>query len=117
MVGIEHIQPLVDLATTNLRKSEDGRAMLADGRIAFVCGDGRKGCADQAPFDAIHVGAAAGSWHEELLAQLKPGGRMFIPVGNWEQHVWLVEKDMEGKVKKEKLFGVKYVPLTDAPKD
>jgi protein-L-isoaspartate(D-aspartate) O-methyltransferase len=117
VVGIDHIQPLVDLATKNMRKSEDGKAMLADGRVKFVCGDGRKGWVEEAPFDVIHVGAAAGSWHDELLTQLKPGGRMFIPVGNREQHVYLVEKDVEGKIKKEKLFGVLYVPLTDHPGD
>jgi protein-L-isoaspartate(D-aspartate) O-methyltransferase len=116
VVGIDHIQPLVDLATKNMQKSAEGSAMLKDGRVKFVCGDGRKGWKEGAPYDAIHVGAAAKEWHEELLNQLKPGGRMFIPVGDWEQHVWLVEKDEKGQVKKQNLFGVSYVPLTDPPK-
>lgn len=45
---------------------------------------------------------------------------MFIPVDDdstgWEQSVWRIEKDEEGKVTRKKLFGVRYVPLTDAPK-
>lgn len=46
---------------------------------------------------------------------------MFIPVedsrrGFGGQHIWVVDKDAEGKVSKEKLYGVRYVPLTDAPK-
>jgi len=116
VVGIEHIQDLVGLSTLNMRKSEDGKAMLSDGRVKFVCGDGRRGWKEGAPYDVIHVGAAASSWHDELTSQLREGGRMFIPVGDSEQHVWLVEKDERGVVSKQKLFGVRYVPLTDAPK-
>lgn len=44
---------------------------------------------------------------------------MFIPVDDdatgFDQSVWLIEKDSEGRVKDKKLFGVRYVPLTDAP--
>ena len=35
--------------------------------------------------------------------------------GGWSQHVWFVDKDVEGRVERTKLFGVRYVPLTDAP--
>jgi protein-L-isoaspartate(D-aspartate) O-methyltransferase len=45
--------------------------------------------------------------------------RMFIPVDDeddgWSQHVWRVDKDERGTITKKKLFGVRYVPLTDAP--
>lgn len=52
----------------------------------FICtppktGDGWKGWAEKGPFDAIHVGAAASSVPEDLVAQLKVGGRMVVPVG------------------------------------
>jgi len=44
---------------------------------------------------------------------------MFIPVedpdGSGDQYIWVVDKDASGQVKKEKLYGVRYVPLTDAP--
>ena len=47
------------------------------------------------------------------------GDRMFIPVDDdgsgWSQHVWNIDKDAEGKVTRTKLFGVRYVPLTDPP--
>ncbi|OTA65782.1 protein-L-isoaspartate O-methyltransferase [Hypoxylon sp. EC38] len=74
---------------------------------------------EEGGWDAIHVGAAAEELHEELVQQLRSPGRMFIPVESmrklWEQYIWTVDKDEKGNVKKEKLYGVRYVPLTDAP--
>ncbi|KAI0206562.1 protein-L-isoaspartate O-methyltransferase-domain-containing protein [Astrocystis sublimbata] len=73
-------------------------------------------------WDAIHVGAAAVTLHEELVKQLRRPGRMFIPVedeeggGGGNQYIWVVDKDKEGEVRKERLYGVRYVPLTDAPR-
>lgn len=133
VVGIEHIKPLAELGERNMRKSEDGREMLNSGKVKFVVGDGRKGWKDPEDeavqgvgqgegrkWDAIHVGAAAAEMHPELLEQLGSPGRMFIPVDDdvsgWGQHIWCVDKDGEGKVTQRKLFGVRYVPLTDAPK-
>ena len=43
VVGIDHIQGLVDLATNNMRKSEDGKELLSTGKVTIVKGDGRKG--------------------------------------------------------------------------
>ncbi|KAI0397943.1 protein-L-isoaspartate O-methyltransferase [Xylariaceae sp. FL0594] len=75
---------------------------------------------DAQGWDAIHVGAAAVELHGELVRQLRKPGRMFIPVEDpvdrWQQYIWVVDKDEEGKVEKKKLFGVRYVPLTDPPK-
>lgn len=120
VIGIDHIQPLVSLATNNMSKSKEGRSLLEKGRVGFVCGDGRKGYKEGGPYDAIHVGAAAQSLHSELLDQLQSPGRMFIPVeeqsGFGDQWIWVVDKDAEGNIKKQKTMGVRYVPLTDAPR-
>ena len=118
VVGLEHISALVELATANMKKSAEGRSLLDSGRVRFVCGDGRKGWPDEAPYDAIHVGAAAAEAHGPLLDQLKAPGRLFIPVQGslGGQYVWVYDKDENGNVSKEKLFPVSYVPLTDAPK-
>ncbi|CAF9920156.1 MAG: hypothetical protein HETSPECPRED_004178 [Heterodermia speciosa] len=75
VIGIDHIQNLVDLAKNNLRKSEDGKEMLSNGKVKIVKGDGRKGWAEGGPYDAIHVGAAAAEAHPPLLDQLKSPGR------------------------------------------
>ncbi|EST05144.1 Protein-L-isoaspartate(D-aspartate) O-methyltransferase [Kalmanozyma brasiliensis GHG001] len=116
VVGVDHIQELVDKANANLRKDGLGEA-LEGGSVFNVCGDGRKGWESEAPFDAIHVGAAAPGIPQPLIDQLKAPGRMFIPVeeqdGSGEQNIWQVDKAPDGSVSKEKICGVMYVPLTD----
>lgn len=117
VIGIDHIQPLVDMATANVAKSDQGRRMLQEGQVKFVLGDGRKGWVEGAPYDAIHVGAAAAEHHAELTEQLKAPGRLFVPVAEGEQqYIFVVNKKTDGSVQREKLFRVQYVPLTNAPK-
>jgi protein-L-isoaspartate(D-aspartate) O-methyltransferase len=116
VIGIDHIQPLVDMANTNMAKSEEGRRMLDSGQVKFVKGDGRKGWKEGAPYDAIHVGAAAADHHVELTDQLKAPGRLFVPVTEgWMQHIYVIDKKEDGSLERKKLYGVQYVPLTDAP--
>lgn len=76
-------------------------------------GDGYFGWPEKAPFDAVIVTAAAGHIPPPLLEQLKPGGRMAIPVGSvyGVQTLVLVEKDAEGRVTTESLLPVRFVPL------
>ncbi|KAA6408885.1 MAG: L-isoaspartate O-methyltransferase [Lasallia pustulata] len=116
VIGVDHIQGLVDLAESNMGKSAAGRELLASGRVRFVKADGRKGWSEGGPYDAIHVGAAAAEAHGPLIEQLKAPGRMFIPVAeNLSQFIWVYDKKEDGSVKKMRSFGVQYVPLTDAP--
>lgn len=90
--------------------------MLDTGVVTFIKADGRKGWAEGAPYDAIHVGAAAAEHHEELTRQLKAPGRLFVPVEEGgQQYIFVVDKLADGEVRKEKLYGVRYVPLCDAP--
>lgn len=117
VIGIDHEKPLVELAHTNMSKSEDGRRMLDSGRVKFVLGDGRKGWNEGAPYDAIHVGAAAAEHHKELTEQLKAPGRLFVPVAELrQQYIYVIDKKDDGSVEKKKMYGVQYVPLTDAPR-
>lgn len=116
VVGIDHIQPLVDMANANFAKSEEAAKMLETGQVRFVLGDGRKGWKEGAPYDAIHVGAAAAEHHKELTEQLKAPGRLFVPVSDGQsQHIWVINKREDGTVDQNRLYGVQYVPLTDAP--
>ena len=77
------------------------------------CGDGHYGWPEAAPFDAIIVTAAAGHIPAPLIKQLKPGGRMIIPVGApfAVQSLMLVKKDLTGVVRTRSLMAVRFVPL------
>eukprot|EP00897_Mesotaenium_endlicherianum_P007264 jgi/Mesen1/6566/ME000336S05785 len=74
--------------------------------------DGRVGYAEGAPYDAIHVGAAARELPQELVDQLKPGGRLVIPVGSLFQALEVLDKKADGKVERKSAMDVRYVPLT-----
>ncbi|KAI9666221.1 MAG: hypothetical protein M1821_004156 [Bathelium mastoideum] len=118
VIGIDHIQALVDMARGNMGKSEEGKKMLDTGQVQFVKGDGRKGWAEGAPYDAIHVGAAAAEHHQILVDQLKKPGRLFVPVEeDFMQHIYVIDKKEDGTVTRKKVMAVRYVPLTDAPKE
>jgi len=117
VVGIDHIEPLVAASVDNIKK--DGKEELLDsGQLKMVVGDGRQGWAEEGPYHAIHVGAAAPELPQCLVDQLATGGRMVIPVGpqGGDQSLDLVEKDQDGRVSRKRLFGVIYVPLTDKQK-
>ncbi len=75
--------------------------------------DGHYGWSEAAPFDAVIVTAAAGYIPPALVEQLKPGGRMVIPVGSvyGVQNLILVEKDAAGDVRTHNLLPVRFVPM------
>lgn len=113
--GIEHIPQLVDLSIQNIAKH--GRSLFDDGTLQIVVGDGRLGYPQGGPYDAIHVGAAAPDRPVKLIEQLKPGGRLVVPVGIGNQVMMIYEKSLDGNEVHEKAtLGVRYVPLTDKEK-
>jgi protein-L-isoaspartate(D-aspartate) O-methyltransferase len=89
-------------------------ASLYPQRISTLHGDGYYGWTEHAPFDAIVVTAAASHVPPPLLKQLKPGGRMVIPLGSsfLVQQLMLVEKDTDGRVRSREFAPVRFVPLT-----
>ena len=76
-------------------------------------GDGYLGWPSEAPFDIIIVTAASDQIPPALIAQLRPGGRLVIPVGpvGAVQDLVLVEKDVAGGVTKRTIIPVRFVPL------
>ncbi len=79
--------------------------------IKFILGDGYKGYEAAAPYDAIIVTAAPPYVPEALTNQLAPGGRMVIPVGVYEQTLYLVTKDLDGKINIKPHLWVQFVPM------
>jgi protein-L-isoaspartate(D-aspartate) O-methyltransferase len=105
--SVEIVEPLV-------RKAKERLHSLGYNNITVRQGDGYHGWPEHAPFDAILVTAAASHIPPPLVGQLKPGGRMVIPVGPafMAQNLMLVEKDPNGKVQTRVLLPVRFVPLT-----
>lgn len=102
---IEIVAPLAKQAAQRLHAYRN---------VVTRTGDGYYGWKEEAPFDAIVVTAAASSIPPPLLVQLKPGGRMVIPVGSsfFTQTLLLVQKDADGRVHTRQILPVRFVPLT-----
>ena len=89
-------------------------ARLGYANVTVREGDGYAGWPEHAPFDKIIVTAAAPMIPPPLIEQLKPGGRMVIPVGGQyeTQDLVIVTKAADGTVTERKMFAVGFVPLT-----
>ena len=105
--SIEIIKPLATTAAKRL-------ARLGYLNVKTRQGDGYYGWEQHAPFDAIVVTAAASHIPPPLIAQLKVGGRMIIPVGSrfMAQELLLVTKEQGGKITTRQILPVRFVPLT-----
>ena len=110
--SIEIIEPLAKRASAVLKRQHYKN-------VQTRTGDGYFGWPEAAPFDAIVVTAAADHIPPPLVAQLKAGGRMVIPVGSrfMIQQLVLLKKDAEGKVSSHQIVPVRFVPLTGDHKD
>ena len=104
--SIEIIEPLGKAAAKRLEE-------LGYGNIEVKIGDGYKGWPEKAPFDGIVVTAAAPRVPQALIDQLKPGGRLVIPVGGegGAQYLKLLTKRADGGVDEKRVLPVRFVPL------
>ena len=86
---------------------------LGYSNIEYCSGNGYAGWPEHAPYDGIIVTAAASHIPPALVEQLKPGGRLVIPVGlpHMPQELLLVEKDDAGETHTRDILGVAFVPL------
>ena len=102
---MEIVSPLAERARRTL-------AELGYDNVHVRTGDGYKGWPDRAPFDAILVTAAPPIVPEPLLHQLKVGGRLVLPVGDYFQNLTVYTKRRDGSFEKEKVLPVRFVPMT-----
>ncbi|GAA6061232.1 hypothetical protein JCM10212_002691 [Sporobolomyces blumeae] len=128
VLGIDHLSELVSLARSNLARDPTTRSLVQpeddppslERPISNIASDGRLGAprafVPRGGYSAIHVGAAAPTIPEPLIEQLARPGRMFIPVGpdRGSQSIIQVDRGEDGTVSTKELFGVNYIPLTDA---
>ena len=105
--SIEIIEALAHAAAERLKE-------LGCTNVEVRDGDGYSGWPQHAPFDAIIVTAAAAYIPQPLVEQLKPGGRMVIPVGKpyQTQELMLMKKDPQGEAHTQTILPVSFVPLT-----
>ena len=103
---IELVEPLG-------RSAESRLATLGYRNVEVRIGDGYKGWPEKGPFDGIVVTAAAPRIPQALVDQLKPGGRMVIPIGErWEvQQLLLIVRNPDGTTQQKNVLPVRFVPL------
>ena len=104
---IEIVEPLA-------REAESRLEDLGYENVAVRVGDGWFGWPERAPFDKIMVTAVAPKLPPELIAQLKVGGKMVLPVGDYDgyQELVLVEKTSESELERRVILPVRFVPMT-----
>jgi len=109
VIAIERHHQLVESARTRMRQ-------LGYSNVEIVEGDGTLGWAKEAPFDAIVAAASGSHVPQSWIAQLKPGGRIVMPIGepHGAQSLIKVTKQDDGTFRHEDLGGVRFVPLIGA---
>lgn len=106
VIGIERQPELVEVARGRLRR-------LKYDNVEIVEGDGSNGWPARAPYDAILAAASGSHLPKPLVDQLKPDGRLVMPIGEpgWVQKLVRVVKCDDGRVEQSDLGGVRFVPL------
>ena len=103
---IEIIDELANKASLRLEK-------FGYNNVTVHIADGYNGLPDEAPFDRIIVTAASEEAPQTLIGQLSKGGIMILPIGKqFEiQYLWLIKKEMDGAIIKEKILPVRFLPM------
>ncbi|MDE0691469.1 MAG: protein-L-isoaspartate(D-aspartate) O-methyltransferase [Gammaproteobacteria bacterium] len=103
---IEIIPELAEDAAARLKR-------LGYDNVEVKAGDGWYGWPEAAPFDAIMVTAVGEDVPDKLVQQLRPGGRLVLPIGDdFDQNLAVVEKAEDGEITMRHVLPVRFVPLT-----
>jgi protein-L-isoaspartate(D-aspartate) O-methyltransferase len=114
LAELAHTVYTVEIVEPLARESARRLAELGYRNIFVRTGDGHHGWPEHAPFDAIMVTAAAREVPRALLDQLKPGGRLVVPVGDRDrvQTLYVLGKDAAGAISQRAVLSVRFVPMT-----
>jgi protein-L-isoaspartate(D-aspartate) O-methyltransferase len=106
----------IEIVEALARRAEADLQRLGFTNVTVRAGDGHRGWAEAAPFDAIIVTCAPEEVPRPLVEQLRDGGRMVIPVGDLAtgQDLYLLRKK-GGKVEQQAILPVRFVPMTGRP--
>jgi protein-L-isoaspartate(D-aspartate) O-methyltransferase len=104
----------IEIVDALARQASERLVRLGYDNVRVQSGDGWHGWPEAAPFDGIIVTAVAEEIPPKLLQQLKPGGRMVLPikVGPGHEELAVVNKSLDGKVTQRNVLPVRFVPLT-----
>jgi protein-L-isoaspartate(D-aspartate) O-methyltransferase len=113
---VEHVYS-IELEPGLAERASEVLAKLGYKNISVRQGDGYLGWPEEAPFDIVIVTAAPDHVPQPLIDQLKPGGRLILPVGRCHgvQELKLLKKDRDGKLQTEEITKVQFVPLRREP--
>ena len=103
----------IEIVDELAKESSSRLKTLGFKNVSVRSGDGYKGWPEEAPFDRIMVTAAPEEIPDMLVEQLAEGGIMVIPVGKQFdiQYLWVITKEIDGSIKKEKILPVRFVPM------
>ena len=103
----------------NLAREVKFRLKKLGYKVEVRQGDGYYGWNEHAPFDRVIITAAANHVPRPLLDQLKPGGKLILPLGNvrYSQNMTLIEKDSQGKMRTSQHGQVRFVPMVGAAQE
>ena len=107
--SIEIVKSLAERADKKLKEMQYHN-------VAVKWGDGYKGWAEHAPFDAIIVTAAPDQVPQTLIDQMKIGGRLVLPVGTCFQKLKVVSKMRDGEIGEKNIISVRFVPMVHSEK-
>ena len=107
---VKHVYT-IEIVKMLARRADSTLKALSYNNVTVRWGDGYKGWPEEAPFDRIIGTAAPPEIPKALIDQLKPGGKMVLPVGtNWQEIVVLT-KSKSGKIQKKNVLPVRFVPM------
>jgi protein-L-isoaspartate(D-aspartate) O-methyltransferase len=106
----------IEIVDSLCRSAAKRLAALGFDNVEVRCGDGYRGWPEKAPFDAILVAAAPDHIPQPLLDQLAVGGRLVLPVGDWDQELILVRRTAQG-FEQASILPVRFVPMTGEAED